>query len=333
MMVGMTKTPSHPYIVKAQEVLDLEVQALQRVRNGLNASFEHAVELLLACLAGGGKIVVTGIGKSYHIAQKVSATLTSTGATSVVLNPMQAMHGDLGILGPSDALLAFSYSGESDELLTLLPIMKREGVKIVAVTGNPESGLADSADAVIVAAVDREACPFNLAPTASTTAALAIGDALAMVLLDARGFKREDYAKLHPGGAIGRSLLMRIPDIMRTGDRLARVQRGTCVKDAVLAMTRARAGAAAVVEADDRLLGIFTDGDLRRHLSDDPNVLEQPIESVMTPSPITVTQDHLAVEVLHLFETHKIDDMLVVDDAGRLVGAIDIQDLPRLKIM
>jgi arabinose-5-phosphate isomerase len=328
-MTGRAET----VLTRAREVFDLEIEGLAGVRDGLDAAFARAVDLFLQCLADNGKIVVTGIGKSFHIAQKVSATLASTGATSVVLNPMQAMHGDLGILGPADAVLAFSYSGESDELLALLPVLKREAVRIVAVTGAPDSTLARNADATIVAAVAREACPFNLAPTASTTAALAVGDALAMTLLNARGFKREDYAKLHPGGAIGRTLLLRVADIMRTDDRLARVVRGSRVRDAVLAMTRARAGSAAVVEPDGRLAGIFTDGDLRRRLMEDAAVLDQPIEAVMTPSPVTVEVNRLAVDVLHLFESHRIDDILVTDADGRLAGAVDVQDLPRLKIL
>jgi arabinose-5-phosphate isomerase len=320
-------------LARARDVLDLEIRGLQDVRDRLDAAFAQAVEIFQSCLAGNGKIVVTGIGKNLHIAQKVSATLASTGATSVVLNPMQAMHGDLGILSPADAVLAFSYSGESDELLALLPALKREAVPIVAVTGAADSTLARNANATIVAAVAREACPFNLAPTASTTAALAVGDALAMTLLHARGFKREDYAKLHPGGTIGRTLLLRVSDIMRTDDRVARVARESRVRDAVLAMTRARAGSAAVVEPDGRLAGIFTDGDLRRRLMEDAAVLDQPIDAVMTPSPVTVAVDQLAVDVLHLFESHRIDDILVTDADGRLVGAIDVQDLPRLKIV
>jgi arabinose-5-phosphate isomerase len=289
--------------------------------------------VLLKCLEQRGKIVVTGIGKNLHIAQKVSATLASTGSTSVTLNPAQAMHGDLGILTAGDVLLVLSYSGESEELIALLPIAKRFGVKIISITGDPNSSLAKHSDVAIMAAVDREACPFNMAPTSSTTVALAIGDALAMVLLEARGFDKEDYAKLHPGGAIGRALLLRVSDIMRTGDRLAIVKDNGKVKDALVAMTQARSGSAAIVDANHKLLGIFTDGDLRRNIAQHANILDIPIKQIMTPAPITVTADRLAVDVLRIFEERNIDDLLVVDGQNRLVGAVDIQDLPKLKIL
>jgi arabinose-5-phosphate isomerase len=321
------------YVARAREIIDLEAEGLARVRHSLDASLTRAVELLLAVLQAGGKIVVTGIGKNLHIAEKISATLASTGSTSVVLNPAQAMHGDLGILSGGDALLVLSYSGESEEVLNLLPVVRRFGVRVIALTGVPDSALGRCSDVVLSTAVDREACPFNMAPTASTTATLALGDALAMVLLEARGFRREDYAKLHPGGAIGRALLLRVADIMRKDDRVAAVRTGATVKDAILAMTRARTGSAAIVDPGGRLLGIFTDGDLRRHITANPNLLDAPVDDVMTPSPITVREDHLAVDVLHTFERHNIDDLLVVDGQGRLVGAVDIQDLPKLKIM
>jgi arabinose-5-phosphate isomerase len=320
-------------IARAREVLDLEAEGLRKVRNALGPEFERAVDLILGCLRAGGKVVVTGIGKSLHIAEKISATLASTGSTSVLLNPSQAMHGDLGILSPGDVLLALSYSGESQEILDLLPAIRRFGVKVVAFTGDPSSALAQLSDVAVSAAVDREACPFNLAPTASTTATLALGDALAMVLLEARGFRREDYANLHPAGAIGRSLLLHAADIMRTGDRLAAVPRGARVRDAILAMTRARSGSAGIVDEANRVVGIFTDGDLRRHITHQPNLVDLPVDQVMTPRPVTVRQDCRAVDVLKTFEEHNIDDLLVVDDANRLVGAVDIQDLPKLKIM
>jgi len=321
------------FVARAQEIVDLEIQGLQKVRGALGAGFSRAVEVMLECLAAGRKIVVTGIGKNLHIADKISATLASTGSTSVTLNPSQAMHGDLGILTQGDVLLALSYSGASDELLALLPAVKRLGVTIVALTGEPESELARHSDAVIAVTVDREACPFNMAPTASTTATLAVGDALAMVLLEARGFRVEDYAKLHPGGAIGRTLLLRVADIMRTEQRLAVVGRAVTVKEAVVAMTQARSGSAAVVDEQGRVAGIFTDGDLRRLIGRQADVLSLPLREVMTASPVTVRSDQLAAEALRVFEDHNIDDVLVVDAAGRLVGAVDIQDLPKLKIM
>jgi arabinose-5-phosphate isomerase len=250
-----------------------------------------------------------------------------------MLNPTQAMHGDLGIVSKGDILLALSYSGESDELLALIPMVRRFGVKVITMTGVLDSSLAKLSDVVIPVTVDREACPFNMAPTTSTTATLAMGDALALVLLEARGFKVEDYAKLHPGGAIGRALLLKVSDIMRKDDRVAAVNSGAKVKDAILAMTRARTGSAGIVDAQRRVLGIFTDGDLRRRLPDHPGLIDAIVDTVMTRNPITVSQDCLAMDVLRIFEDHNIDDLLVVDTNNHLVGAVDIQDLPKLKIM
>ncbi len=322
------------YLSRAREIMQIEIEALQKVNDHLGAGFEQAADLFVKCLANGGKIVVTGIGKNLPIAEKISATLASTGSTSVVLNPVQAMHGDLGILRPEDALLALSYSGESEEIINLLPLVRRNGLKIVALTGCPDSALGRHSDVVIPISVDREACPFNMAPTASTTVTLAVGDALAIVLLEMRGFNRDDYAKLHPSGAIGRALLLRVGDIMRTGERLASAPSGVPVRDVLLAMTNARSGSAGIIDDDGRLLGIFTDGDLRRQLSKRPGVMNDRIDDVMIRNPICITPEALAVDVLKLFETHKIDDILVVDRvSGKLVGAIDVQDLPRLKIM
>ena len=318
---------------RAREIIEIEIQGLQKVRDELGAGFLAALDLMARALADGRKIVVTGVGKNLHIAEKISATLASTGSTSVVLNPSQAMHGDLGILQRDDIVLALSYSGASEELLALVPAFKRLGARLVALTGAADGELARVSDAVILAAVEREACPFNMAPTASTTAALAVGDALAMVLLERRGFRVEDYAKLHPGGAIGRSLLLRVADIMRREQRLAAVPWEADVQAAVVAMTRAKAGATAIVDTAGKVAGIFTDGDLRRHIADGADLLRRPVREVMTPSPIVVRDDELAVTALSLFERHNIDDLLVVDAAGRLVGAIDIQDLPKLKIM
>ncbi len=320
-------------VTRAKEVIALEAEELLKIRDRLGTEFSEAVHLLLDTLCNGGKIVITGIGKNLHIAEKISATLASTGATSVVLHPTQAMHGDLGILAARDTLLALSYSGASEEILALIPLVRRLGVRVLSMTGDAGSPLARLSDVTLVVKVDREACPFNMAPTASTTAALAMGDALAMVLLEARGFRREDYAALHPGGAIGRTLLQCVRDIMRKGDRLAVVPSGATVKDAILAMTRARSGSAGIVDGSQRLLGVFTDGDLRRHITADPELLNRTVDAVMTRRPITVTADCLAVEVLRLFEQYNIDDLLVVDDEGRLIGAVDIQDLPKLKIM
>ncbi|MFO7871038.1 MAG: KpsF/GutQ family sugar-phosphate isomerase [Kiritimatiellia bacterium] len=318
---------------RAREVIDLEIRALEKVKESLGEGLDRAVEIILASLDSGGKIVVTGVGKSLHIGEKISATFASTGATSTVLNPMQAMHGDLGVIGEQDVLLALSYSGESEEILKLVPLIRRMGVPIASITGEPEGSLASNSDVVVSVAVDREACPFNMAPTASTTAMLAVGDALAMVLLQERGFKREDYAKLHPGGAIGRSLLLRVSDIMRSGERLAGVEESAKVKDALVAMTRARSGSACVVDKEGKLLGIFTDGDLRRNIAEKRELLDMPIREVMTKNPLTVKADELAVDALYIFQKHKVDDLIVVDDSGRPAGAVDIQDLPKLKIL
>ncbi|MEI6210229.1 MAG: KpsF/GutQ family sugar-phosphate isomerase [bacterium] len=321
------------FVKRGKQVMDIEIAGMQSARDALGDGFTRAVELLLQVLARNGRIVVTGVGKSLHIAEKISATLASTGSTSVVLNPMQAMHGDLGILADTDALLALSFSGESDELLALVPVVKRRGIPIITLTGGVTSSLARHSDVIVPVVIEREACPFNMAPTTSTTATLALGDALAMTLLDARGFVKEDYARLHPAGAIGRALLCRVSDIMRTGDRIATVPLSATVQDAIMAMTGAKAGSACIVEADGKLAGIFTDGDLRRLLTSTPNLLQSPVRTVMTARPTSVRQDQLAVEALRIFEQRKIDDLPVVDQTGRLAGCIDIQDLPRLKLM
>ncbi len=325
---------SDQILARAKEVLDIEINGLVKVRDSLDSTFSHAVERILKTLEGGGKIVVTGIGKSFLIAEKISATLASTGSTSVVLNPVQAMHGDLGILTDKDILLALSYSGESDELLALIPAIRRRGIPIIALTGRQESSLSNLSDIILLVNAGHEACPFKLAPTTSTTATLALGDALAMVLLDAAGFGKEDYAKLHPAGAIGRALLLTVRDIMRIGDKIATLRPDATVQDAIIAMTRAQSGCACMVDKSGALLGIFTDGDLRRiTLSRQNDFLTQPLKEAMTTSPIRVRDNQLAVDVLKVFERYKIDDLPVVDADGRLVGCVDIQDLPRIKVL
>ncbi len=317
----------------ARRVFDVEIEALEATRDVLGESFDRAIESMLATIARPAKIVVTGVGKNLAIAEKISATLASTGSTSVVLNPVQAMHGDLGILAAGDLLLALSFSGESEEIIALIPSVRRLAIPIVALTGNLESALATCSDHVLHLPVAHEACPFNMAPTASTTATLALGDAIAMALLKARGFKRDDYARLHPAGAIGRTLLLRVVDIMRSGAALATVPATALVEDAIIAMTHAKSGSACIITDDGHLAGIFTDGDLRRYLAATHDLLVQPISRLMTSDPIRVTSDQLAVDVLQIFERHKIDDLPVVDGTGLLVGCIDIQDLPRLKIL
>lgn len=321
------------YSKRGREIIECEIDGLRMVRDGLGDQFNAAVTTILECLENSGKIVVTGMGKNLHIAQKISATLASTGSTSVVLNPSQAMHGDLGILTKGDVLLTLSYSGESDELTAMLPAASRLHVTIITMTGVPDSSLAEYSDIIIPVTVPKEACPFNMAPTTSTTATLAAGDALAITLLEARGFRKEDYATLHPAGAIGRALLMRVSDLMRTNDRLAVIDGSSSVKDALLAMTKARSGSVCVLNSEGSLAGIFTDGDLRRHIAEHENILQMPIEKMMTPSPLTIKPNQLAVDILKIFEDRNIDDLVVVDDNNRPVGAIDIQDLPKAKIM
>lgn len=321
------------YVARARAIIDIEIEGLQALRDGLQDEFNRAVQLIVATLERGGKVVVTGLGKSLHVGQKIAATMTSTGTPAVTLHPAEALHGDLGILQPCDMLLALSYTGASDELLNLLPLIKCDEGGIIAMTGDPESPLAVNSDVVLNVTVPREACPLNISPTSSTTAMLAMGDALAMTLLEARGFTREDYAKLHPGGAIGRALLLRIKDIMRTDTRVARVKQEATVQDALFAMTTARSGSVVIVDDDDRVLGIFTDGDLRRHLTTGMNPAGQSIAEVMTAQPVTLCESQLAIDVLAHFREHQIDDLIVVDVAGKLAGMVDIQDLPKFKMI
>ncbi len=318
---------------RAKEVMDVEITGMEKVRDSINGNFSTAIDWILATVKNGGKVVVTGVGKNFHIGQKMVATFNSTGTPSALLHPIEAMHGDFGLVGEKDIVLALSYSGGSDELLALLPALKRRGLKIIGMTGDATSPLGQQSDLILPITVDKEACPFGMAPTTSTTVTLALGDALAIVLLEARGFKKEDYAKLHPGGAIGRTLLLKVSDVMRTSDRLAKVKSGAKVKEAVLAMTGARAGCVAVVDGNDKLLGIFTDGDLRRQLIETPDITQVSIDSVMTRNPITLKPDQLAVDILKIYEEKNIDDLMVVDDTGHIVGSVDIQDLPKLKIL
>jgi arabinose-5-phosphate isomerase len=321
------------HLVQARKVFDIELAALKAVRAQLDAAFDDAVETIAAALAQRGKIVVVGIGKSGNVGQKIAATLTSTGSTSVVLNSVDALHGDLGIVNDGDVILALSYSGESDELLNLLPALKRFSVKIISLTGSLKSSLAKHSDVALNLKVPQEACPFNLAPTSSTTAMLVMGDALAMAVLQARGFKRKDYERLHPSGAIGRAMLLKVGDIMRAGERNAVADENLPVKDALLVMTRAKSGSVAVVNARGKLAGVFTDGDLRRHMADDENLLSRPLKRVMTRNPVCIRDDALATEALKIFNERNIDDLIVVNAKREPVGLVDSQDLPKLKIV
>ena len=318
---------------RAWQVIDTEIDGLRTAQAALGEDFLATVSLILETLDNGGKIVVTGVGKNLHIAEKLSATLASTGSTSVVMNPIQAMHGDLGMIAENDVLFALSFSGESDEVIKLIPAVRRLGIRVIGMVGNPDSTLARLSDVVLCVRIGKEACPFGMAPTTSTTATMAVGDALAMVLIDARHFNKESYARLHPAGAIGRALVLRVKDIMRTGERLASLSLSATIMDAIMAMTTAKSGAALVAHSDGCLAGIFTDGDLRRLLSEGKDVLHCPIQTVMTHKPISVTDEALAVDVLRIFEKFKIDDLPVIDAEGKLVGYVDIQDLPKMKVM
>jgi arabinose-5-phosphate isomerase len=321
------------HVTRARNVFDIEIDALRRTRARLDANLSAAVGAIVEALRYRGKVIVTGVGKSGNLAHKIAATFTSTGTTSVVLDAVNALHGDLGIVSDGDVVLAMSYSGETQELLRILPAIKRFDVTIIAFTGSPKSQLARYSDVVLHVNLKKEACPFNLAPTSSTTAMLALGDALAMCVLDARGFKKSDYAKLHPAGAIGSTMLVQIKDIMRTGERNPVIADTATVKDALLAMTKAKSGTISVVDKKGRVAGVFTDGDFRRHIARDTAVLEAIIKSVATRNPITIRQTALAVEALKIFQQRQIDDLIVVDDNRRPVGIVDSQDLPKLKIM
>jgi arabinose-5-phosphate isomerase len=321
------------HLVHARKVFAVELAALKQVRAQLDDEFGRAVEVIVEALKRRGKIVVVGIGKSGIVGQKVSATLTSTGSTSVVLNSVDALHGDLGIIADGDVVLALSYSGESEELLNLLPALKRFSVKIIAITGAAKSALAQHSDVVLNVRVPQEACPFNLAPTASTTAMLAMGDALAVAVLQARGFKKSDFARHHPSGAIGRAMLLRVSDIMRTGERNAVAREDLSVKEALLVMTRAKSGSVSVVNARGKLVGVFTDGDLRRKMSHDEQALSRSLKEVMTCNPVCVRDSALAVEAVKVFNERNIDDLIIVNAKREPVGLVDSQDLPKLKIM
>jgi arabinose-5-phosphate isomerase len=319
---------------RARRCIRIECDALEETSRGLGAEFVGTARAVESAIAAGGKLIFSGVGKSAHVAGKIAATFNSTGVSSCFLDPTQALHGDLGLCYEGDLAILLSNSGQSDEILRLVPMLKRFGLKIVAFTGNPRSDLARRADYRLLYRVKREACPLKLAPTASTTAALALGDALAMVLLEARGLTRDDFAKYHPAGNLGRVLLLRTRDIMRSGDRLPVAKDTVNVQEAILAMTKAKSGSIALVKAGSgKLTGILTDGDFRRSALSGPGFLGQPVSAFMTRSPKVIRDDALAVDALRLFELHKIDDLIVVDESGRPVGLIDGQDLPKFKIV
>ena len=319
------------HLKRAREVFDVELAAVKAVRGRLNATFDKAVALITYALANRNKLVVVGVGKSGNIGRKIAATFTSTGAPAVLLDSVDALHGDLGILNDGDIVLALSYSGETDELIDLLPAMKRFSVRVIAITSAPKSTLGQHADVVLNVKVPKEACPFNMAPTASTTASLVMGDALSMAVLEARGFKKSDFAQRHPSGAIGRALLLRVGDIMRSGSRNPIAHQTMPVRDALLIMGEAKSGSVSVVNKNGKLAGVFTDGDLRRHLAKDDDVLDLPLAKVMTRRPTTIREDALAADAIRIFNERNIDDLIVVNAKREPIGLVDSQDLPKLK--
>ncbi|MDQ8190448.1 KpsF/GutQ family sugar-phosphate isomerase [Roseibacillus persicicus] len=317
----------------ARQVIRLEAEALQAFEARLDETFASAIEGLLTVLNSGKKIVLVGIGKSGNIAHKIAATLTSTGSPAVVLHSQNALHGDLGLLAEGDAVIALSYSGETSELLDLLPYLKRRSACLVALTGKSRSTLATHADHIIDTSVPREACPLELAPTSSSTTMLVAGDAVAMALMSARGFTAEDFAQFHPGGSLGRALLTTVGEIMRTGDRLAIVTPDHTVFETLNAMTRAKSGAAIVLNADRSLGGIFTHGDFARSFQNQPDVGSRTVSTLMTPQPISISAKALAAEAVRLVAERNIDDLIVLDpDSQEVLGLVDSQDLASLKL-
>jgi len=315
---------SEHLLALARQVLDIEADALRTLSSRLDPGFADAVHLILAC---SGRVVVSGMGKSGHIGGKIAATLASTGTPAFFMHPGEASHGDLGMIAHNDVVLALSNSGESNEIVCIVPLIKRRGAKLIAMTGNPNSTLAREADAHLNAAVDKEACPLNLAPTASTTAALALGDALAVALLDARGFSADDFARTHPGGSLGRRLLIHVRDVMHTGDELPKIDHDASLKVALLEMTKKGLGMTAVVDAAGRVAGVFTDGDLRRALEHALDLQQARVTDLMTQNPKTIGADELAVAAVEKMETLKINGLLVVDADNTLMGALNMHDL------
>jgi len=321
------------FLAKARRVFEIELSEARRVAERLDEAFVRAVEAIREAVERRGKIVVVGVGKSGHIGEKIAGTLTSTGSPAVVLNSLNAMHGDLGVVADGDVILALSSSGETEEIMNVLPALARFDVRIISMTGNPRSLLAQHSHVVLDVSVEQEACPLQLAPTSSTTAMLVLGDALAMVLLEARGFTKEDFARFHPGGRLGRTLLLKVRDIMRGLEQMALVEPALTVRETLLKIAEVRAGTAVIVDEAGALLGIFTLGDFARHFRAHPDLLERPVEEFMTRRPVAIGAEKLAVEVLHLIEQHRIDDLVVLDQAQRPIGVVDSQDLARFRLV
>lgn len=321
------------YEHRGRRIFEIEIEELQNVSASLDDSFAQAVTLLGECLQNKGKIVVAGIGKSGNIGHKIAATLNSTGATAVVLNSQNALHGDLGMISDGDAVIALSYSGETSELLDLLPFIKRFDLNLIGITGKAGSTLDQHSDVTLLTEITREACPLNLAPTSSSTAMLVMGDALAMVLLESRGFSEEDFSKFHPGGSLGRALLTRVSDIMRSGDSLAIIKPTDTVQDALSQMSEARSGACIIIHDDGSMAGIFTHGDFARAFQDNQEIGSHPVSQFMTKDPVTLHCDSLAAEAITTIGTHRIDDIVVLDHHQKPVGLVDTQDFARLKLI
>jgi len=328
----MTSSPvtASDTLALARRTLEIEAAAVSALQSRLDDSLVRAVDILLACK---GRVVVTGMGKSGHVGNKIASTLASTGTPAFFMHPAEASHGDLGMITSQDVVLALSNSGESPEILAIVPLIKRRGARLIAMTGRPGSTMAREADIHLDAAVAQEACPHNLAPTASTTAALALGDALAVVTLYARGFTAEDFARTHPGGALGRRLLIHVRDVMHKDESLPVVQEDTPFKAALMEMTRKKLGMTAVVDAAGSLVGVFTDGDLRRCLDRDLDIKTTRIDAVMTRAPKTISEDVLAAEAARYMEDKQINGLLAVDGAGRLTGAFNMHDLLRAGVV
>ncbi|HEX4943181.1 MAG TPA: KpsF/GutQ family sugar-phosphate isomerase [Usitatibacteraceae bacterium] len=315
----------------AKEVLEIEAGAVAALTSRLGEQFLAAVEMIFASK---GRVVVTGMGKSGHVGGKIASTLASTGTPAFFMHPGEASHGDLGMIAAGDVVIAISNSGESDEILRILPLIKRRGAKVIAITGRPVSTLAGESDVHLDAAVEKEACPMNLAPTASTTATLALGDALAVALLEKRGFGSDDYALHHPGGALGRRLLLHVSDVMHTGEKLPRVGVEATLKEAILEMSQKNLGMTAIVDADGRVAGLFTDGDLRRTLEKHDDIRGLKVAEVMTRNPRSIGPSRLAAEAAQVMQTHHVSGrLLVVDESGRLVGALHVDDLLRAGVI
>lgn len=316
---------------KAREYLQTDIEQLKLVSQELDPHLAKALPVICNAIAAGHKLVFTGMGKSYHIAAKCAATFTSTGSPAVLMHPAEAPHGDLGILQDGDVVILLSYSGESKELVQLIPFLRRAAVTLIAITGSADNQVARMADLNLCVRIQKEACPFNLAPTASALVTLAVCDTLAMLVHESLGFTREAYQKLHPGGAIGDSLRLNVRDIMRNRERIPACGEQDSLQAAVLEMTRCKAGAVAVLNKDDHLAGIYTDGDLRRSLAENRDLNQTRLHEVMSRHPVSILPGAEAAQALELFSKHNIDDLLVVDEHGKLVGSIDLQDIPKLK--